>query len=55
MNPPCERQPVYNQVVAQFVTHGVLHEITGHKRNRRFIYRDYVDLFHDEREGSTSR
>jgi len=39
--------PAANNLVAQFVTHGVLHEMTGQKRNRRFIYRDYIDLFHD--------
>lgn len=32
----------------RFVTYGLLHEMTGHKRNRRFIYRDYIGLFHDE-------
>ncbi len=37
-----------NNLVTQFVTHGVLHEMTGQKRNRRFIYREYVDLFHDD-------
>jgi hypothetical protein len=40
-----------NSLVMQFETHGVLHEITGQKRNRRFIYRDYVDLFHDAPQG----
>jgi Fic family protein len=40
--------PPANNLVRQFVTHGVLHEITGQKRNRRFMYRDYVDLFHGE-------
>ena len=33
---------------SQFVTHGVLHEMTSQRRNRRFIYRHYIDLFHDE-------
>jgi len=32
----------------------VLHEMTGQKRNRRFVYRDYVDLFRDARERAVS-
>ena len=39
--------PAANSLVRQFVTHGILHEMTGQKRHRRFIYRDYIDLFHD--------
>ncbi|HEX9727007.1 MAG TPA: Fic family protein [Gemmatimonadales bacterium] len=46
--------PAANNLVRQFVTHGVLHEMTGQKRNRRFVYRDYVDLFYDAQEGATS-
>jgi Fic family protein len=46
--------PSANNLVSQFVTHGVLHEMTGQKRNRRFLYRDYVDLFSEGREGATS-
>ncbi|MGE0040768.1 MAG: Fic family protein [Vicinamibacterales bacterium] len=42
--------PAANNLVTQFVRHGVLHEMTGQKRNRRFVYRDYVDLFYDPRE-----
>jgi len=45
--------PAANNLIAQFVRHGVLSEMTGQKRNRRFIYRDYIDLFHDAREGMT--
>lgn len=40
--------PAANNLVNLFVEYGVLHEMTGQKRNRRFIYRDYIDLFHDE-------
>jgi len=40
--------PAANNLVAQFERHGILRETTGQKRNRRFIYRDYVDLFYDE-------
>ena len=46
--------PAANNLVTQFVTHGVLHEMTGQKRNRRFIYRDYVELFYEAPEGATS-
>jgi Fic family protein len=39
--------PAANNLVNQLVTQGVLDEMTGQKRNRRFIYREYIDLFHD--------
>jgi Fic family protein len=39
--------PAANNLVSQFVDHGVLHEMTGQKRNRRFLYRAYINLFHD--------
>jgi MoxR-like ATPase len=39
-----------NQVVARLVELGILHEITGHARNRRFRYEPYVNLFTDEPE-----
>jgi len=42
--------PSANSLVSQFETHGVLHEMTGQKRHRRFVYRDYVNLFHDAQE-----
>lgn len=34
-----------NNLVNQLVDHQVLIEMTGQKRNRRFIYRTYIDLF----------
>lgn len=40
--------PAANNLVARLVEQGVLHEFTGQKRNRRFIYQDYIRLFHDE-------
>jgi Fic family protein len=40
--------PAANNLMTQFVKHGILHEITGQKRHRRFLYRDYINLFHDE-------
>jgi len=36
-----------NNLVAQFVQQGVLHEMTGQRRNRRFLYSEYIRLFHD--------
>ncbi len=39
---------VANGLVAKFVGDGILEEITGHSRNRRFMYRSYIDLFHEE-------
>ncbi len=46
--------PAANNLVGQFVAHGVLHEMTGQRRNRRFLYRDCVELFHDAEERATS-
>jgi len=36
-----------NTLVAKFVGSGILQEITGQARNRRFMYRSYIDLFGD--------
>lgn len=44
--------PAANDLVAKFVAHGILHELTGNKRNRRFIYRDYIALFVDNESGN---
>lgn len=35
-----------NNLVSQMARNGILHEITGRARNRKFMYQDYVDLFH---------
>lgn len=35
-----------NNLVAQMVKNGILRERTGQARNRKFMYQDYVDLFH---------
>jgi Fic family protein len=43
-----------NELVARFVTSGILREITGQARNRRFIYQNYIDLFHDPAGGAMS-
>lgn len=37
-----------NNLVARLVQFGILKEITGHARNRRFRYEPYVHLFGDE-------
>lgn len=42
--------PAANNLVARMVDLGILYEMTGYKRNRRFLYRDYLRLFHDEQE-----
>lgn len=36
-----------NTLVARLVEHGILHEMTGYARNRRFRYADYIALFND--------
>jgi len=44
--------PAANNLVTRIVKHGILQELTGQKRNRRFIYMDYISLFHDEPQGA---
>ena len=39
--------PAANNLVARMVDAGILHEVTGHARNRRFGYNSYIDLFDD--------
>ena len=39
--------PNANASVKQFCDVGLLSEITGQKRNRRFSYSSYLNLFHD--------
>ena len=38
-----------NNLVAKMTKSGILHEFTGRARNRRFIYRDYISLFHGDK------
>jgi len=37
-----------NDLIRKFVTSDILVEITGHTRNRRFMYKSYIDLFHED-------
>lgn len=39
--------PAANDLVARMVDCGILRELTGQVRNRRFIYQSYINLFHD--------
>jgi Fic family protein len=34
-----------NNLVTRLAKHGILHEMTGYKRNRQFRYGSYIDLF----------
>lgn len=40
--------PAANDLVAKFVSTGILREITGQARNRKFMYQSYIDLFRDQ-------
>lgn len=40
--------PAANDLVTRLVKADILQEITGQVRNRRFIYREYVDIFMEE-------
>lgn len=37
-----------NNLVSEFSSIGILEEITGQARNRKFMYRSYINLFHDD-------
>jgi Fic family protein len=39
--------PAANNLVNQFKQHAILHEMTGQKRNRKFLYQSYFQLFQD--------
>lgn len=36
-----------NDLVSHPEEHGIVKEITGQVRNRKFMYQSYVNLFHD--------
>jgi len=40
-----------NDLVMRMVDSGILKEMTGRVRNRRYIYQSYADLFHEARPG----
>lgn len=37
-----------NALVSKFVASGILHEVTGQTRNRKFMYQSYIDLFRED-------
>jgi len=37
-----------NELVGKFVNSGILNEITGQARNRKFMYQSYINLFRDD-------
>ena len=39
--------PAANNLVSRLADIGILKEYTGYARNRRFIYREHIDLFHE--------
>ena len=39
--------PAANNLVTRMVDCGILREVTGQARNRRFMYQSYIELFHD--------
>lgn len=40
--------PAANELVGKFVKSGILNEVTGQARNRKFMYQKYINLFSDE-------
>jgi len=44
--------PAANNLMRQFAKYGLVREMTGQRRHRRFVYQDYISLFHD---GTTSQ
>lgn len=37
-----------NDLVSKFASSGILHEVTGQARNRKFMYQSYIDLFRED-------
>ena len=40
--------PAANDLVSKFCDNGILEEITGQSRNRKFSYQSYIRLFHED-------
>ena len=40
-------QPTANALIGKFIRIGILSEVTGYRRNRRYFFRDYFNLFLD--------
>lgn len=47
--------PAANDLAARLAACGILREFTGHKRNRRFVYQRYIDLFQDSDSDAAPR
>lgn len=45
--------PAANNLVTRLQACGILQEITGHARHRRFAYQSYIQLFHDDSADQT--
>jgi len=45
------KSPISNayRLAARFRDLGILDETTGQRRNRAFVYREYLELFEDEK------
>ncbi len=41
--------PTANQMISKFEQLGILHEVTGGKRNRQYVFSEYLDLFPSRR------
>ncbi|MDP0495649.1 MAG: Fic family protein [Verrucomicrobiota bacterium JB024] len=39
--------PAANNLMGQFAKYGLVREMTGQRRHRRFVYQEYISLFHD--------
>lgn len=39
--------PAANDLVKRMAACGILHEVTGQVRHRKFFYKSYIELFHD--------
>ena len=44
-----------NSLAARLVDLGILEEATGQRRNRAFVYREYLDMFEDKDEAEPDR